>query len=64
MYFSQFMSVWNLRIVKNLLAAPTSSSAHQSLWTEILCYTLFGFIATVNIRPQTEVNNRWSYIWI
>ena len=49
---------------KNLLAAPPSSSARQSLWTEILCYTPFGFIVTLDIRPQTEVNNRWNYIWI
>jgi hypothetical protein len=49
---------------KSLLAAPSSSSAHQSLWTEILCYTLYGFIVTLDIRPQTEVNNRWNYIWI
>lgn len=56
MYFSQFVSVLNLRIVK--------TSWRQSLWTEILCYTLFGLIAILDIRPQTEVNNRWSYIWI
>jgi len=37
------------------ILAP-SLSAHGSLWTEIPCYTLFGFTATFDIAPQIAVN--------
>jgi hypothetical protein len=40
-----------------------SFSAHESLLTEITCYTLFWFTATNDIMPQTAVYRHWYCIW-
>ena len=41
---------------------PTSSSAHEILWTEIPCYTVFQFADTVGVPPQIAVNKEWRYM--
>jgi hypothetical protein len=44
--------------------APPSLSAHESLWTEMLYYTVFQFTATFVIFTLMAVNKQWHYIGV
>ena len=41
---------------------PPTFAAYERLWTEIPCYAVFRFIATLVILPQIAVNKQWRYI--
>jgi hypothetical protein len=58
-YFRQGIQSTYLRSITDIL--PPSLSAHGSLWSEIPCYTQFGFTAT-NCGEQRVASYRGLYL--
>jgi len=42
--------------------AASSLSTHESLWTEIPCYTVFQCTLVFDTPPQIVVNKQWQYV--
>lgn len=65
--YAQFACQFSFHVTEiqpNPDTAPRSVNTHESLSTKIPHHSVFRFITTLDISPQTAVNKQWNYITV